>query len=239
MKNQEIKASKTTAWQKKLLPFMRNILIGLTVFFLIASFIQLYYLHTQIKSPPDVDIGEKISTFETILKNATVGEQMNYTVWKTLALLEKNAVARRYHQANVLLMSRVWVKYLGFITGMILALVGATFILGKLRESESKLDTTSSLWKFSFTTASPGLLLALLGTILMITTILTHHTIKIKDETLYIPTTIPWVTVIEQTNNGDNGHTAEVEEEDEMWIKKAQQLRKKKIGQNENASENE
>jgi len=67
---------------------------------------------------------------------------------------------------------------------MILALVGAAFILGKIRESETRLDV-NGIWKFSIITASPGLVLALLGTILMITTIVTHFEIAVEDAPVY------------------------------------------------------
>ena len=48
--------------------------------------------------------------------------------------LEQELVARRYEQANLMLSTSLWTRLMGFITGMILALVGAAFILGKLQE---------------------------------------------------------------------------------------------------------
>jgi hypothetical protein len=47
------------------------------------------------------------------------------------AVLEADALQRRYHQANANMLARVWTRQLGFITGMLLALVGAAFILGR------------------------------------------------------------------------------------------------------------
>ena len=47
-------------------------------------------------------------------------------------------IKQRYHQANVLLMAGVRVRYPGLVTGMILALIGAVFVLGKIREERTE-----------------------------------------------------------------------------------------------------
>jgi hypothetical protein len=172
-------------WQRRLLPLMAGMLVGLTFFFFIASFIQLYYLHHRIEQAPNLDLNAILKLSEKPTESALKKETLELMRLKTLALLEEHALKRRYHQANVLLMSRTWTRYLGFVTGMILALVGAAFIVGKLREPESKLNA-EGVWKFSITTASPGLILALLGTILMLVTMVTHHEIETKDKPAYV-----------------------------------------------------
>jgi hypothetical protein len=174
-----------TKWQKKLLPFMIIVLSLVMLFFFTASALQLYYLHQRIERSPELDLNPALGLLESNPAGASERDKLEVGRWKTLSILEGNALQRRYHQANVLLMSRIWTGYLGFVTGMILALVGATFILGKLRESESQVDAGSELWKLSITTASPGLVLAVLGTILMITTMVSHYEIKVDDGQLY------------------------------------------------------
>jgi hypothetical protein len=67
--------------------------------------------------------------------------------------------------------------------------VGATFILGKMREPQTHIDAKSSWANVSLTTASPGLILVLLGTTLMITTILARVDVDVHDRSLYIPST--------------------------------------------------
>lgn len=187
MESPQTEAPRITMWQKRLLPFMISMLSVLTLFFFIASLIQIYYLQSRIEQSPELDLNPALSMLEGA---ATAGDKLDYARWKTLSILEGNALQRRYHQANALLMSRVWTRYLGFVTGMILAMVGAAFILGKLREPYSKLDADSALWKFSITSASPGLILAVLGTILMLTTMVTHFEIEVRDVPLY---TSGWV----------------------------------------------
>jgi len=188
MESVEKETVKAKGWQKRLLPVMTGMLIGLTMFFLLSSFVQLFYLHRQIETCPVLDLSPAMKILETGELNAT--DRLNYSRWKTLATLEGYALDRRYHQANVLLMSRIWKSYLGFVTGLIMAMVGAAFILGKLREPETTLNAEGSAFKFSMISTSPGLILATLGTFLMLTTIIHHSEIDVKDSALYTST---WV----------------------------------------------
>ena len=86
-------------------------------------------------------------------------------------------------------MSRIYIKYLGFFTGMILAIVGAVFIISKLKEDVTELEgTIQEKTKFRLLSSSPGIIFGLLGTALMMTTILTHSEISVKDMPLYLNT---------------------------------------------------
>lgn len=167
------------AWQQRLLPLMSRMLIGLTLFFLVASFVQLYLLHERIDHAPTLD--PSALQFD-IPAGADAAAFRRMTIE---ARLEANIVARRYHQANIAMLSRVWVHYLGFVTGMILSLMGSAFILGKLTidrsEWEGKLGDASGALR----TASPGIALATLGVVLMITTIVVHHDIETFDKPTY------------------------------------------------------
>lgn len=167
-------------WQERLLPLMVRMVVGLTLFFFIASFAQLAYLHVQIQQAPEVDLSGLLGVPPNV---SSVEEARQFNV---LAELEAGNLRHRYHQANVFLMSRVWARYLGFVTGMILALVGAAFILGKLREETTELRAKGAAGSFSLQSTSPGLVLAVLGVALMITTIVTHHTITTADSPVYL-----------------------------------------------------
>jgi hypothetical protein len=182
-------------WQKRLLPVMVGLLVTLTAFFFVASFVQLYYLQTRIERAPRLDLTPAMASLDEIakdLQNGKVGDQLafnnrlEYARWKTLSLLEANALQRRYHHAGVLLISRIWTRYLGFVTGTILAMVGAAFILGKLQEASSNLGAEGGLWKVSLTTASPGLVLATLGTALMLATLATNMDLQVNDGPVYL-----------------------------------------------------
>lgn len=169
-----------------------GISLVLAVAFFTASYQQLSILHEKILSTgnqelvnsimvpmpaPDVTEGERLAAREQTLKS--IQQQ-------ALIGLEILALERRHHQANVLLMSRVWIQYMGFIIGMLLALIGSAFVLGKLREPPFETDVTLGLAKFLLSGASPGMFLVSLGTILMIITIVINHTITIVDRPLFV-----------------------------------------------------
>jgi hypothetical protein len=178
--------SSLTLWQRRLLPLMIVVLTTLATFFFVASIIQVYQIENRIQQNPQLDLEPTLKKLDYSNPKTTDETKLNFVKWETLSTLEASALRNRYHQANVLLITRIWVKYLGFVTGMILAFVGAVFILGKLKEDKAKIDASSNALKFSITTASPGLLLALFGTILMLTTMLTNYPINVTDTPLYI-----------------------------------------------------
>jgi len=168
-----------TSWQKRLLPLMKWMIIGLTFFFFVASFAQYYYLQQNIERAPKLNIHESFASIPNDQESLSVSK------FKASVMLEANALERRHHQANVLLMSRVWVRYLGFVTGMILALVGAVFILGKLQEPTTELAAKIQITEVTLKSSSPGIILCVLGVILMLTTIVINHTIEVKDSAIY------------------------------------------------------
>ena len=173
-------------WQKDLLPLMTRMLIALTAFFFVASCVQLIYLHRTIQNGPKLDTRDALSQL-VVGAQPTPDQILNTTRLRAIVTLEAGSVEHQYHQAAVALMSRLWITYLGFVTGMILALIGAVFILGKLDAPPSELAAKiGNSADISFKSASPGLVLAVLGVILMITTILTNHKIEISHTPIYL-----------------------------------------------------
>ena len=171
-------------WQTKLLPLMSKTIVLLSFFFFIASLIQIIYLQDTISKTAKFDIHESFSNL--VLDSSSSHQEVHEnTRLKSLVMLEAISIEDQYHQASVLLMSRLWISYIGFLTGMILAIVGATFILGKLQETVSELSTKLHGADLTFKSASPGLILTVLGTALMLTTIVTHHNIEVKHRALY------------------------------------------------------
>lgn len=177
--------SHLAAWQQRLLPLMSTMLVGLTIFFFVISFVQLLYLQAEIRREPPVTLSEAVLK-AALAEQSSVADRLAAVRLRASAELEVQVVARRYRQAAVLLMSMVWVHYLGFVTGMILALVGAAFILGKLQEPASDLSLTSATANWSLKSTSPGIILATLGTLLMLATVLAKHQIDVTDAPLYL-----------------------------------------------------
>ena len=175
----------TSGWQERLLPLMSGMLLLLTIFFIVATFVQALEMQQRI-----ADASKEIdpSIASTLRQEASLDPagELEYARWQTMARLEGHAIHRRYQQASLVLMSRVWIIYLGFVTGMILSLVGAAFILGKIREPTSQFGADSAFWKLSISSTSPGLILAVMGTVLMVTTMVIRAEVDVKDAALYI-----------------------------------------------------
>ncbi len=173
-------------WSARLLPLMTWMVLGLTLFFFIASAAQLTYLHLEIRKSPQPDLSQPLAALlDGTVSTKNTARQQNARV-AVLSTLELSAMNYRYHQANVALLSRVWMRYLGFVTGMVLAMVGAVFILGRLQDQGSTASAKSAGGSFTFKTASPGLILSALGVVLMLTTITTHHEIAVSDQAIFI-----------------------------------------------------
>lgn len=157
-------------WQIRLLPVMIKMVVALTVFFFVASMVQLYSIQKRILKTPGV-------------KQEWIQETENDP---GLIALELLCIEKRYHQGNLSLMSRIWLKYLGFVTGMVLSLIGAVFILGKLREPQSQVELSAQSVRLSLISSSPGLVMIAFGTLIMLGTIFKHNPIDVYDQGIYI-----------------------------------------------------
>ena len=177
------------AWQARLLPLMAGMLVLAALFFAAMSVVELRSLYQRVEHRP-LELAAHFAAFEAQAPAATVTE-VPYLRFKTLALLEADALQRRYHQANATMLARVWTRQLGFLTGMILALVGAAFVLGRLREEGSTLEVEAKGAKAAFASASPGLVLAALGAFLMAITLSVPFGVETRDIATYLGVEMP------------------------------------------------
>lgn len=181
----KIRRKPQSKWQERLLPTMNGLLIGLTIFFFLTTFGQMVYLHWSIFQSSPVDINQ--SAGNALLDSAqTFDNRMKARELDVKSRMEVFIVTQRYHQISVQLMAGLWTRYLGFVTGMILALVGASFVLGKLREPNQKLESKFSGIDLSIRTTSPGIILAILGVTLMFATILDKDKYEVTDANVYL-----------------------------------------------------
>jgi len=179
-------AAARATWQLKLLPLMAALLTLASVAFLVVSLIQTNRVRAQIANGPSLTLPPEVARLSCVGPSLTAGQQQACVRWKVVVQLEAYTIAQRYHQANAALVVRAWIKYLGFLTGMILAIVGAVFILGRLTEASSHLAAEGTFGKFSVDSVSPGLILAVLGTILMVTTVLINPPTGVTDAPVYV-----------------------------------------------------
>lgn len=164
-------AYRESNWQRRLLPFLVGTLITLTIFFCAAIAWETHTIQNRMDNTLDIDLRPQASS-----EFRTNGE----------FLLEANLIERRYRAANVAALSRIYLVFLGFGTGMVMALIGATFILGKFSEAETSVDGGGSSIKANLRSGSPGVILAFFGTVLMLSTIYSKTEISVSDRPVYL-----------------------------------------------------
>lgn len=169
------------AWQKRLLPFMTRSIVAMAVVFFVFSAVHLYHVSGFIAEGQAPDIRGQVAAE---LAKGNGGPQ---AVANALVLLEADALSKRYRQASALLLSRIWSRQMAFITGMVLAFMGAVFILGKLSDAApSQLEGGGADWKLAVSSASPGILLSVLGTALLMTSLIVRTNLDVADGAAYL-----------------------------------------------------
>jgi len=170
-------------WQRRLLPFVISFVIVLAVAFFGLGVYDLNQVRGFVETEHTSDIRTQVR--DQLARSASPATSDD-TIRNALVLLEADALDRRYHQASALLMSRVWTRHLAFMTGMVMAFLGATFILGKMSESQTDLSGGAAEWKVQISTASPGIMLCVLGTLLMMMALAVQTPIEIHDNPIYV-----------------------------------------------------
>lgn len=178
-------------WQRKLLPFMTSFVVGMALAFFCFSALHLRQVTRFIEEGHGPDVRAQIQA--EIDKKAAVLLSSDQVTQHALLILEADARDNRYHHFSALLLSRIWTKQLAFMTGMILAFLGAVFILGKLSESGSKISGGASAWSFSIASASPGIILSFFGTVLLIVSLVVEAPIREEDRPVYLGAAVPSV----------------------------------------------
>jgi hypothetical protein len=171
-------------WQRKLLPVMTGFIISLASIFFCFSAIHLYQVTKFIQTEHGLDIRAQIES--EIARPPGVSASGEEVLQNSLLLLEADTLDKRYHEASALLLSRIWSRQLAFITGMVMAFLGAVFILGKMSESTSNISGEGGQWKVAITSASPGIILSFFGTTLLITSLLIRTTLDVSDGPAYV-----------------------------------------------------
>ncbi len=175
------------SWQRTLLPWLVVMPTILILLFIYLATRQMQRFNSVIDAKEESVIEKLIPAASDSVLNARLKGDLEYIRWITLARMEEKSLDRRYSQGGLLLVSRIFTKYLGFFTGMILAIVGAIFIIGKLQESSSDIEgSVGDQMKLKVVSSSPGVIFAILGTVLMLSTILQHAEISVKDQPLFL-----------------------------------------------------
>ncbi len=177
--------AQVTSWQKWL--FGIGILTTLLIFGIFSALTlqQLEEVHKSIDNSPKLQDSVLRAQFA---KNAANVSQSTYN---SLVLLENETIQLRYHNGNMLLEAQLYIKFLGMLSGMILAFLGAIFIFGKFREYPFKLGVKGGTGggpsvSSQLLSTSPGLALAVIGMTIMLVTIINKNPLTLTDRPTYI-----------------------------------------------------
>ena len=166
------------AWQAKLLPFMITGLAVMVVLFFVGTFWNYAGLHARLElQEPDIAVA--------LEKARSTSASPAYQDWYMRVMLEDRALRSRHHQNTAVIESRVWTRFMGFMTGMMMVLCGCIFILGKL-ESQFEGNAKTAGSEGAMKTNSPGLVLAVVGSVLIAISLSVSVTVEVVDRPVYL-----------------------------------------------------
>ncbi|WP_460578053.1 hypothetical protein [Hymenobacter coalescens] len=164
----------TKPWQDRILPFAIGVILLLILTF--SSFYIYQIINIQSYSTSPAHTQTLVSLFTS--DKQTQSEQRVYA-------LELISLLNRQHHASVIIRTRILVISLSFLTGVVISFLGSIFILGKFSESVNINGELKEI-KVAVVSASPGIILALLGVVLIAISITTKTSLDVKDIPVYI-----------------------------------------------------
>ncbi|WP_404711925.1 hypothetical protein [Sphingomonas sp. MMS24-J13] len=176
-------ASEDRSWQKRMAPLMVGAVVSTAIFFAVVMLVRFSAIEQTLQDPPQSQIS--IPWTKAGLEPGNWRDQKDLASVQANFILERELIARRYRQASAMLSLRLWTRLMGFLTGMILAMVGAAFVLGKLTSPESEIAGGASGANVSIKSASPGIVMAALGTILIGIALVMPVTTDVHDAAIY------------------------------------------------------
>jgi len=140
------------------------LLLVLTSTFVILSFIKLNEVQSQIALKPD----SRAATY--VLGDLTTSDdEIDKEVLRAHVLLESDVMLVRHQRAATGLITRTWLEFMCLIFGSILISIGSAFVFARIASPQvNRAEVAFGGFKGSMLTASPGLVLVLLGTVLVI-----------------------------------------------------------------------
>jgi hypothetical protein len=169
-------------WQRTVLPFMVGALVLAAVFFGWTT----YAFFDRLQSELSYGKTEPYGLIDRVDKVMQGAENLSYRDWAVRATLEHAALEHRFNVQVAIVKGRLWSRFMGFLTGMLLALTGCVFVLGKLR-SDIDFSGAASGASAILKTTSPGVYLALLGTVVIGMALAVPGEVESTDAAVYFP----------------------------------------------------
>lgn len=102
--------------------------------------------------------------------------------------LEADVLRNRYRAVDALVLTRTSIVYIIIFCGLTMVSVGSAFILFRIDDQPVNAEGKAASWGFTFTTASPGILLALTGAVLVAIPWIVDRPISFQEGPSYIGT---------------------------------------------------
>jgi hypothetical protein len=173
-------------WQTRMAPIMAGLVVLAALFFAAITLLEFQSFQQALSAPRPAPPAAGWPVPEA----AAFDQQLQVSVARTSWELEREVVARRYDQTAMAIGARLWTRFMGFTTGMLLALIGAAFVLGRLQDGGTTLagggESAGQKLSLSLQSASPGLVLAVLGSGLMAMSIVAPTTADVEDRPTYV-----------------------------------------------------
>lgn len=169
-------------WQRAVLPFMVSALVLAAMFFGWTT----YAFFDRLQSELTYRKAEVHALIDRVDSGMNGAANPVYRDWAVRATLEQAALEQRFNVQVAIVKGRLWSRFMGFLTGMLLALTGCVFVLGKLR-TDIDFSGTASGASAIVKTTSPGVYLALLGTVVIGMALAMPGTVESTDAAIYLP----------------------------------------------------
>ena len=169
-------------WQRKVLPVMTRAIATMGFLFFVSSLIQVHLMGAELRMQPETK-----PWLATSLGGFSGDIQAELMRWNSLVVLEHETLRARTQSVNAVILRQASLMHLGFLTGMVLCLIGAVFVLGRLQTPVSSLSGEAHNAKAALRTSSPGIVLAALGSALIVATLFHHYQFNLPEKVVYLP----------------------------------------------------
>jgi hypothetical protein len=176
-------------WHQKIFPAVTILIVALSVVFIAFSLQQFTRISAYLQTTPEINVQPIIARVLGVNNEALEAslDSGNYLPqWAALLELEVASLKKRHHQASALLASRLWTRYLAVFAGIVMVTVGSILIMAKLQEPANQIEGEASSVKLRVASASPGLLLCMMGCILILVAVLHNPIITLQDGRVYM-----------------------------------------------------
>jgi hypothetical protein len=161
----DVERRELVRWQRQLLPFMKWFVILFGVVYFVVLLLDIWEMQRFLRELNSSHVSNQIFNQLEYAKDRDMNEQLQR---RTDLLLVANAVHKANRQNSVAILSRIAARQSATFTGMVLSFIGAVFILGKLTDRpKDDLGAGGSQWLVHLSSASPGLILVVIGAILV------------------------------------------------------------------------